>query len=298
VNPPGQLGRLSRRRAVFAAWTLLVLATRFPWPAGAHPDLLVQIEEVTKQLEKEPNNPELYLKRGELWRAHVEWEAAYADYERASALAPDLAIIDLARGRLFLDSGWPLSARAILDRFLSRQPGHVEALILRARACTRLNLRLAAAQDYTRAINLSPEPGPDLFIERAQVFAAEGRDYLPSALQGLDEGIRKLGPLVTLQLFAIDMELKQNNVDGALARLDQVAQKSPRKETWLARRGEILQQAGRPEEARQAFQAALASFQTLPPTRRNVPAMLELERRLRRQVERIDANSAGQAKPR
>ncbi len=283
---------------MFAARTLVVLATCFPWPVRAHPDLLVQIQEVTKQLEKEPNNAELYLKRGELWRAHADWEAAYADYERAAALAPDLAVIDLARGRLFLDFGWPLSARAVLDRFLSRQPGHVEGLILRARARTRLNLRLAAAQDYTRAIDLSPEPGPDLFIERAQVFAAEGREYLPAALQGLDEGIRKLGPLVTLQLFAIDMELKQKNVDGALARLDQVAGKSPRKETWLARRGEILQQAGRPEEARQAFQAALASFQTLPPTRRNVPAMLELERRLRRQVELIDAAGAGQAKPR
>src|SRR5439155_1154328 len=148
-----------------------------------------------------------------------EWDAAYADYDRALALAPDLAVIDLARGRLFLDSGWPLSARAVLDRFLSRQPHYAEALILRARALTRLNLRLAAAQDYGRAIEFSPEPGPDLFIERAQVLAAEGNDSFPSALQGLDEGIRKLGPLVTLQLFAIDVELKQKNIDGALARL-------------------------------------------------------------------------------
>ncbi|PYJ03741.1 MAG: hypothetical protein DME25_11385 [Verrucomicrobia bacterium] len=253
---------------------------------------MLQIEEVTRQIEKDPRNPELYLKRGELRRLHVEWDAAYADYQRASALAPDWSLIDLARGRLFLDSGWPLSARAVLDRFLIHQPNHVEALILRARALARLNLRLAAAQDYSRAIRFSPEPGPDLFIERAQVLAAEGSAYFSSALRGLDEGIQKLGPLVTLQLFAVDVELKQKNIDGALARLDKVAEKSPRKETWLARRGEILQQAGRPEEARQAFKAALASFQTLPPTRRNVPAMLELERRLRRQLELIDANPA------
>src|SRR5881396_2967287 len=223
------------RRSILCAWLFVLLAAGGPTPAGAHPDLIIQIEEVTKQIEQEPNNPELYLKRGELRRAHIEWDAAYADYERAFALAPDMAAIDLARGRLFLDSGWPLSARAALDRFLSRQPNGVEGLILRARALTRLNLRLAAAQDYSRAIGLSPEPGPELYIERAQVLAAEGSEYLPSALEGLDEGIRKLGPLVTLQLFAIDAELKQKNIDGALARLDQVAQKSPRKETWLAR---------------------------------------------------------------
>src|SRR5213592_1501837 len=240
------------KRAVVLAWALVILATGHPLPAGAHPDLIIQIEEVTKQIEQEPNNPELYLKRGELRRAHIEWDAAYADYERAFALAPDMAAIDLARGRLFLDSGWPLSARAALDRFLSHQPNQVEGLILRARALVRLNLRLAAAQDYSRAIRFSPEPGPDLFIERAQVLAAEGSAYFSSALRGLDEGIQKLGPLVTLQLFAIDVELKQKNIDGALARLDKIAEKSPRKETWLARRGEILQQAGRPEEARQA----------------------------------------------
>src|SRR5437867_5554055 len=148
------------RRSILCAWLFVPLAAGGPTPAGAHPDLIIQIEEVTKQIEQEPNNPELYLKRGELRRAHVEWDAAYADYERASALAPDWSLIDLARGRLFLDSGWPLCARAVLDRFLTRQPNHVEALILRARALARLNLRLAAAQDYSGAIRFSPERGP------------------------------------------------------------------------------------------------------------------------------------------
>jgi predicted negative regulator of RcsB-dependent stress response len=90
-----------------------------------------------------------------------------------------------------------------------------------------------------------------------------------------------------LQLFAIDLELKQKNVDGALARLEKVAEKSPRKESWLVRRGEILVQAGRSVEAKQAFESALAALDKLPPTRRNVPAMLELQRRIRAELERL-----------
>lgn len=258
-------------------------------PAFGHADLLLQIEDVTREIAKNPNDPDLYLKRGELYRAHVDWVSAEEDYLRALALKPDQPIVDLLRGRSLLDGGWPLSARAHLDRFLKGHSNHVEGLIQRARVLTRLNLRLAAAGDYDRAINFSNEPSPDLFVERAQVLGAEGPEQFGRALQGLDDGIKKLGPLVTLQLFAIDLELKRKSFDGALQRLDRVAERSPRKETWLARRGEVLQQAGRLEESAQAYQSALNALQTLPPTRRNVPAMLELEKRIRRELEAVSA---------
>jgi predicted Zn-dependent protease len=231
------------------------------------------------------------LRRGELRREHVEYEAAYADFAQASILDPRLAIVDLFRGRLFLDWGWPLSARACLDRLLARQPKHVDGLVFRARALVKLNQRLAAVRDYDLAVALSAEPGPDLFIERAQVLVGEGPEHYATALKGLDEGIQKLGPLVTLQLFAIEAELKQRNFDGALARVDKITERSPRKETWLARRAEILVQAGRPAEAKRSYEAARTALQTLPATRRNVPAMLELARRIQKEIDSLSGNS-------
>ena len=253
--------------------------------ALAHADLLLQIEDLTKEIAKKPNDPELYLRRGELRRAHVEWDEAFVDFERAAALAPDLPALDLVRGRLFLDSGWPLSARGYLDRVLHRQPTHVEAFILRGRAFARLHLPLSAAEDFDRALALYPDPGPDLFIERAQILEGAGPEYVARALAGLDDGIRKLGPLVTLQLSAIELEVKTKSYDSALGRVDKIAERSPRKETWLARKGEILKQAGRAEEAREAFRTALVALRSLPATRRNVPAMLELEKRLRLEID-------------
>ena len=65
-----------------------------------------------------------------------------------------------------------------------------------------------------------------------------------------------------------------------------MAAKSPRKETWLARKGEILLQADRTNEARTAFKAALDAMDTLPPGRRNVPAMIDLEKHLRAELEK------------
>jgi tetratricopeptide (TPR) repeat protein len=276
-----------------SAWTLAcvhlvaVLAVCWPWRAGAHAELILQIEMVTKEIAQDPRNAELYIRRGQLRREHVEYDAAYADFEQALALEPDLPAIDFLRGRLYLDWGWPLSARACLDRFLARHPKHAEGFTWRARALVRLDQRLAATSDYDQAIALSPEAGPDLFVERAQMLMAEGPEHFGAVLRGLDEGIKRLGPLVTLQLFAIDAELKQGNFDGALARVDSIAARSPRKETWLARRGEILRQAGRPAEAKRAYVDALAALRTLPPTRRNVPAMQELARRIQAEIDSL-----------
>ncbi len=269
------MNKISHIAAIAVLWFALPLATQ------AHGDMHDQIVALTKQLEKDPRNTDLLLHRGELHRAHQDYDAAFADFERAATVNTNLPILDMSRGRLFHQANWPLSARVVLDRFLSRHPNHVEARTTRAKVLVQLGERLAGARDYTEAIKFSTEPQPELYIERAQALTAEGDAHFAEALRGLDEGVKKLGPLVTLQLYAIDVELKRRDFDAALGRLDAVSAKSPRKETWLARRGEILELAGRADDAKAAFQSALAALDTLPPARRNVPAMQELEKRLR-----------------
>src|SRR5688572_33335031 len=88
--------------------------------AFGHGDLHLQIVEVTKEIEKSPRNPELYMRRGELHRAHADWDAAQADYDYAFELDPKVPTIDLARGRIYLEANWPLSSKIALDRFLAR----------------------------------------------------------------------------------------------------------------------------------------------------------------------------------
>ena len=250
-----------------------------------HGDVHLQIVALTEEIAKNPKNAELHLRRAELHRTHQDWDSAYADYERVSALDPAMTVVDLGRGKMFLEANWPHSARITLDRFLKKHTNSVEGFATRARALVKLSERLLAVSDYTSALRFSTEPRPELYLERAQALTAEGKKHYEEALKGLDEGIKKLGPLVTLQLYAIDVEIKQGRHDAALERLERVATQSPRKETWLARRGEILQQAGRMEQARQAYTDALAALNKLPPARRYVPAMVELEKRLKAAIE-------------
>ena len=266
-------------RVIGLSICVLVLATA---SALAHGDLHLQIEDATKLIAQQPGNADLYLKRGELHRAHQDWDAAQADYDFAFTLKPSLAVIDLARGKMFLEANWPLSALVALDRFLLGHSNHVDGLSTRARTLVKLGRRLEAVRDYSEAINHAAQPGPELFLERSQALTNEGPAFVDQAIKGLDEGITRLGPLPVLLQSAIEMELKQNNFDGALARLERISpQFGSRQETILVRRGEILQQAGRAQEANAAFAAALKALDSLPPSRRQVPAMAELEQRIK-----------------
>ncbi|HYV12784.1 MAG TPA: tetratricopeptide repeat protein [Pyrinomonadaceae bacterium] len=262
-------------------WLVVIsVVALLPSFAHAHEDVHEQIAAITAKIKRDPKNASLYLQRGELHRLHRDWMRAAADYDRAERLQPGLQIVDLARGRMLFDSGKLQRAKLTLDRFLSRQPTHYEGLITRARVLVKLGARTDAAKDFTRALSLASIPEPELYLERANVVAA-GEAQLPDALSGLDEGINKLGPLVTLQLVAIDLELRRKNYDGALVRLDQITAQSQRKEAWLVRRGEILKLAGRDAEARAAFNAALTAIESLPPAHRQSRSVSALELRAR-----------------
>lgn len=260
-----------------------ICLTLIPSLARAHEGLHEQIVAITARIKRDPKNAALYLQRGELHRLHRDWARAAADYDRASRIQPSLTIVDLGRGKMLFESRRFQQAMFVLDRFLRQQPRHVEGLVTRGRVLARIGSRLEAANDFTEALALAPAPDPELYLERAQVLAGD-EHYIKEVLRGLDEGIKQLGPLVTLELAAIDLELRRNNYDAALTRLDVITAQSERKETWLVRRGEILKAAGRHEEARKAFSDAIVAIESLPPERRQSRAITALRLRARSAV--------------
>jgi tetratricopeptide (TPR) repeat protein len=250
-------------------------------PSLAHEEPHVRIEKLTRQIERDPANADLHLKRGELHRVSSHWELALADFDRVAELSPELESIDFRRGRLMFEAGWFERAKDMLDLFLDGHPAHAGGLIIRGRVLRKLGRPVEAAGDYTRALTLTPDPGPRVFVERAQALSEAGEEYLDAAVEGLDEAIGKLGPLVVLESLAIDLDVQRHRYDAALTRIGRVLAQMARKERWLVRRAEILQKAGRVEEARASYQAALAAVESLPPHLRQTPASQELEAHLR-----------------
>lgn len=155
-----------------------------PLAAFGQADEREEIVTLTEQIRKEPTKVDLFLRRGDLYRTIQNWDAAQADYDFARALDPKIDDIDFRKGRLFLEANWPLSAKLALDRFLSNHAGHVDALIARARAHSKLNLRAASAQDYSRALQLSTQPQPRCLVAALGASKQPPGNHSPTSVVG------------------------------------------------------------------------------------------------------------------
>ena len=261
------------------ALLLLIAASGF-----CHDELAEQVHDITLQIQRAPDRAELYFQRGELYRADSHWKKAESDYRKAKELAPDMAATDLGLGLLYFNTGRFHESKESLDRFIEHQPDHAEARVARGHVLNKLGKRAEAIEEYGAALALHPDP--EIYIERSQLLAADNK--LAEALSALDEGIRSLGSVVTLELYAIDLEIRLERYDQALERVSKIAAQSERKEAWLARKGEILSQASRKDEARKAYLAASEAIDHLPPSRRNNRYTRELEQRIRSALDQLE----------
>lgn len=269
--------------AVLCLMAVLSVATS---RVHAHEGLREQITALTLQIDADPARADLYLRRGDLRRATGDFTDAHADLDRAARLDPQLAGLDLGRARLHLDEHRPADAVAAATRVLTVESRNVQARLIRARALAQLGNRPNAVADFSRAIDL--DPTPDVIIERARLLEAPPAD-LEEALGGLEDGLRRIGPVVTLDLEALEIERRLRRYDAALRRIDGITARSPRKEQWLARRAALLDEAGRSTDALSAYEAALAATTALPPHIRDTRAVAALVSIVQSHIVRLNA---------
>ncbi|HZN40057.1 MAG TPA: tetratricopeptide repeat protein [Planctomycetota bacterium] len=254
--------------------------------ALAHGDLDKRIAEVSREIEKAPGRADLRFKRADLHRRHRDWPAARSDLADARRLDRQLADLDFLAGLVEFDAGSPAKALELLDRQLTANPNHVPAHLCRARTLVALDRPREAVRDYDLTLQVSRDHVPDHYLERARAQCAAGAD-VAVVLRGLDDGIGLLGPVVSLQSMAIDLELQRNDRQAAVRRIDQVLPTLPFRGPWLLRRGQVLEQDGKPAEARQTYTTALRELMAIPAARRRSTVHQELEQQLRQALEAL-----------
>lgn len=269
--------------AVFATACLLA-----PIAAPAHGDDQIIIEALTEELAKAPS-ADLHLRRGELFRHHREWERAEADYTAAARLEPTLAIIDYFRARARLEAGAPEEALAVIGRFLAAAPREAEGWYLRGEILAALDRPAEAAAAYADGLGRAAQPRPEHFLRRSRLLAAATPDDPARVLAAVDEGLARLGPIVSLVDEAIALELARGHHAGALDRIAAALARAPRRETWLVRQGDVLVQCGRRDEAIASYRAALAAIAELPERYRTTVPVEKLARDARQSLERLSA---------
>ena len=207
------------------------------------------------ELAKHPDDPQAHLARARVLQMEGKWDAALEEIELAAARGGDPDVLGQARATIYLEAGFPRMAKVEIDRVLARRPELHGLVFERGRAWLAIGNADAAARDFGEAIAKGPLPSPEQVLMHRDALVGLGRK--DDALHALDAGIARIGHVVTLEMPAIDLELQLGRPDRALARMDALAKTGPPNPLWLARRGEILEVAGRGADARADYEKAL-----------------------------------------
>jgi tetratricopeptide (TPR) repeat protein len=258
--------------AVGSAIVVLLNAQAF-----SHDALHRQLQATSGLIAQNPLDPDLLVKRAELWRLLGNFRPALTDLDRAARLDPALATVELSRGRVLHQAGQLRSAKRVLDQLIRRHPEYADALRERSMVLKRLGRPSAAASDLARVVQRGADP--DDCAQRARLQVAAGDPQ--AAVTGLDECMQRLGAYASLQPFAIQIQIAQGSHSSALVRHDTL-RKNSAEYLWWTQRGELLRRLGRSGEAQIAFREALRSITALSKEKRGTRAVTRLQRALER----------------
>jgi len=197
-------------------WPLLLVLTPVS-PVWSHADLELQIEELTLQLERQPENVEWLLKRGDLQRRHDKHGLARKDFKSVREIQPHNETVDWFEGRLEVESGQPEIGVSYLDRFLLVNPDHGIALQNRAQAHLLMHQPLLAAQDYQRVIKISERPSPSLYTANALALVEAGTEYFSKAMEVVSSGLERFPGEIRLTGLGTDISLAVADTNTAMS---------------------------------------------------------------------------------
>jgi len=245
----------------------------------AHGDVHERIEKLTKKFADQPGD-EVLIRRARLFLEQEHAEAAREDLLAALQVAPARyeSYYYLGQAQLMLKA-YPEALQAA-DRFVARADndaarsrGHT----LRGDILLAKGKPLEAADAHLKALAHTAAPDPEHYIKTADAFHAARS---PRALDVLERGIARLGPLVTLHERAFTIEMETARYQDALRRVDRMLATQQTTPQLLYKKGVVLKALKRPEPAKLAFQAALAEIEALPPLRKETRAVQSLRETL------------------
>ncbi len=238
---------------------------------GAYHDV---VHEITLKLAQTPDDAALRFKLACAHQEHGEWTSSLAELERVERLAAGKFETGFVKGQSLATGGHWLSAKATLDEFLRSHVDHAGALAQRARVLMKLEQKAEALADFQKALVKADNPAAELFLETSSALVKSGE--LEQAVLVLRRGIERLGFEPALLVPSLDLELAARHFDEALVRAKAMQKTAPRPEPWMLRRAEILQQAGRADDAKAAWRSLRNHLLALPNLERGTPLLAQI----------------------
>lgn len=262
---------------------------------GAYHDELLRIG---RELETKPEDRSmLYRQRAVLHIGHEDWQAALVDLERVDRLQASSGDTNGLRGQALNLAGQWAAAQAALTNHLTLHPDDGEALFHRGHARLQLGDKRAAVTDYQAAFEKTGALQTGQVSEMAEAISeidgpGAGANFMERVLvrSGSEPGLLER---------AVELHLRSGQIEPALRHLASLQRVMPRPEPVMARRAQVLEQAGHRAESAAAWAALRDHLLALPNLDRGTPAMSQLLRQAEQAlgVATLQAVSAPPAAP-
>lgn len=241
---------------VFLVLILALGCLSYVLPVNAQSGQDPEIEELTGKLAKDPNNVDLLILRGQVYRTNGKYLESLQDLDQAWLLDRGNRNVVLQRALTLSALGRDQAAESALTDLLQEgsDPNRIIALAERAHLRARTGQPQLAIADLTSAIQL--QPTIELYLTRGQLQESLGN--LAAAEAGYQEGLAELGDAVLLKKGLIRVQVDQGQLGKALALINQEAARSPDKIHWHLQRADILAKMGNSTASRQAYERALS----------------------------------------
>ncbi|MCB0595166.1 MAG: metallophosphoesterase, partial [Phaeodactylibacter sp.] len=224
----------------------------------AHGSLHDVIERKSRQIEQNPDDALALFERGMLYQKHGETGLALSDFHRALQLEPGYHVCHLPLSELYLKSGRVRKALYHIGLLIEKEPNNPFAYQARAAVYQSLGWKARAVADLRRVVMLKNDDAirpEDYFRLSDAILIGSPSDY-DEAIGVLEAGLRRLGNIISIQSRILELELESNRCAAALERIDRIMAPLKRKEKWLAKKAQILERNGQPEEAFEAYRQA------------------------------------------
>jgi len=223
---------------------------------GAHSDVDPEIAEVTAELADQPDNVDLLLRRGQLYRYNGKFIESLRDLDQAWLLDRANRPVALERCRTLVALGRNSEAEAGLTQYLQDESGvsRVMALVERAHLYADTGRANLAIADFSEALTFYPTV--ELYLARGHLH--EGLGQLDAAAAGYVDGLSHLPQASMLRKELIRIKTAQGQYREALTLIDQELAEASGKTEWYLRRAEVLAAMGQTEAADKAYAHALA----------------------------------------
>lgn len=245
------------------------------------------IKELNQLIQTKPDDAEVYLKRGELYREDSEYRLALKDFNMAERLNRNLSAIEFARARVYNDINRHELTEEHLLRFLGLEPANRKALRLLATHYIDREQYREADQVYGRIIETFETPTLSFYFLRSQNRESYGD--IEGALALIEEAIRLSQWTPMLEIKAVEYEMKLDNHQAAFERLDRLIEKEDRRRfRYYQKKAEVLLVIGDVAQAKANYKHALNSLDERHPRLSHLPGLKALREDLLESIAALD----------